>query len=67
MMPILRSELNEEERRRAEVKAANVNEFIEEVNRRAEQKMLITGKLEGSHYAAMQELQKEWNNKARGF
>jgi hypothetical protein len=37
----------------------NLEQFLEEVNRRAEQKMLKTRKLEGSHYAAMQELAKE--------
>lgn len=34
--------------------------FVREVNARAEQKMLQTHKLEGSHYAAMRELLKEW-------
>lgn len=33
--------------------------FCEEVNRRAEANMLKTGKLEGSHYAAMRQLMKE--------
>lgn len=33
--------------------------FVAEVNRRAENKMEKTGKLEGSHYAAMRELLKE--------
>jgi hypothetical protein len=33
--------------------------FIEQVNRRAEQKMLTTGKLEGAHKAAMDEIHKE--------
>ena len=33
--------------------------FVSEVNRRAECKMEMTGKLEGSHYAAMTELLKE--------
>jgi len=37
------------------------NEFIELVEKRAEDKMLKTGKLEGSHYAAMKEIQKELN------
>lgn len=36
-----------------------INEFISEVNRRAENNMLKTGKLEGSHYAAMTQLHKE--------
>lgn len=34
--------------------------FVREVNARTEQKMLQTHKLEGSHYAAMRELLKEW-------
>ena len=33
--------------------------FYAEVCSRAEQKMLITGKLEGAHFAAMTELMKE--------
>jgi hypothetical protein len=33
-----------------------IREFVREVERRAEQKMLLTGKLEGAHYAAMKEL-----------
>ena len=39
-----------------------VSAFIELVERRAENKMIMTGKLEGSHYAAMKELQKEINS-----
>lgn len=35
--------------------------FRAEVNRRAEDKMLLTGKLEGSHFAAMTELLAEVN------
>ena len=38
-----------------------INEFIGLVEKKAEFKMRITGKLEGSHYAAMKELQKEMN------
>lgn len=38
---------------------AEIKRFIALVEHRAEQKMIITGKLEGSHYAAMKELQKE--------
>ncbi len=34
--------------------------FVQEVERRAEEKMLITGKLEGAHYAAMKQLAQEW-------
>jgi hypothetical protein len=33
-----------------------IAEFVEEVERAAEQKMLLTGKLEGAHYAAMKQL-----------
>lgn len=39
-----------------EEKLAGVREFVAEVERRAEAKMLKTGKLEGAHYAAMKEL-----------
>lgn len=38
-----------------------VNAFVNEVERRAEQNMLKTGKLEGAHYAAMKQLQAEIN------
>jgi len=37
-----------------------IGHFITMIERRAEKKMLKTGKLEGSHYAAMKELQKEF-------
>lgn len=33
--------------------------FCEEIEARAEVKMMVTGKLEGSHYAAMREIRKE--------
>lgn len=33
--------------------------FVEEVNRRAERNMIKTHKLEGMHYAAMQQVRKE--------
>lgn len=33
--------------------------FVEKVERRAEDKMLRTGRLEGAHYAAMKELMRE--------
>ena len=36
--------------------------FVQEVERRAEEKMLITGKLEGAHYAAMKQVAEEWAN-----
>lgn len=39
-----------------------INEFIEKVEKLAEEKMLKTGKLEGSHYAAMKQLQQEMND-----
>lgn len=39
-----------------------INNFVKEVERLAEEKMLITGKIEGSHYAAMKELQKGIND-----
>lgn len=39
---------------REQVKA--IREFVAEVERAAESKMLLTGKLEGAHYAAMKEL-----------
>ena len=32
-----------------------VRAFVERVNRKAERKMVHTGKLEGAHYAAMRE------------
>ncbi len=35
--------------------------FIDEVNRRAEKKMMKTGKLEGSHKASLDEVWKEIN------
>lgn len=38
-----------------------INEFISQVEKLAEEKMLKTGKLEGSHYAAMKELQRKIN------
>lgn len=44
--------------RQAEVDA--VEEFAKQVDQRAQSKMAMTGKLEGSHYAAMQELLREW-------
>lgn len=40
-------------------KVAVVREFVEKVERKAEDKMLKTGKLEGAHYAAMKQLQAE--------
>jgi hypothetical protein len=38
------------------VKAQIISGFVEQVERKAEEKMLRTGKLEGAHYAAMKEL-----------
>jgi hypothetical protein len=40
---------------------AVIDRFVEEVERRAEQAMLKTGKLEGAHYAAMKQLQAEYH------
>jgi len=37
-----------------------ISMFVQEVERRAEEKMLKTGKLEGSHYAAMKQVAEEW-------
>jgi hypothetical protein len=37
-----------------------INTFLAIVEKRAEEKMLITGKLEGAHYAAMKQTAKEW-------
>ena len=42
-----------------QVQIQTIDWFVEQVNRRAEQKMLITGKLEGAHKAAMDEIHKE--------
>lgn len=39
-----------------------VQMFVEEVEYRAEKKMLKTGKLEGAHYMAMKQLVKEWGS-----
>lgn len=63
MTALAKSESNMEEQRRLEMRAAIINEFVEHVERRAERKMEITHKLEGSHYAAMKEVQREWNAK----
>lgn len=45
-----------------------IREFIAKVERRAERKMEITHKLEGAHYAAMKELEREMvtDDPARG-
>lgn len=37
-----------------------IRQFVAEVERRAEDKMLKTGKLEGAHYAAMKQVAAEW-------
>ena len=37
-----------------------ISVFVQEVEYRAEEKMLKTGKLEGSHYAAMKQVAEEW-------
>lgn len=44
---------------------AIINRFVQMVERRAEAKMLKTGKLEGAHYAAMKELQKAINKETK--
>ena len=43
-------------------RAANIviTMFVQEVERRAKEKMLKTGKLEGAHYAAMKQVAEEW-------
>jgi hypothetical protein len=41
---------------------ARIMVFVQEVERRAEEKMLLTGKLEGAHYAAMKQVAEEWKN-----
>lgn len=43
------------------IKKNIINEFVTQVEKLAEEKMLKTGKLEGSHYAAMKELQRKMN------
>lgn len=40
--------------------ALAIERFADEVNRRAEQRMLAGHKLEGSHHIAMKEILKEW-------
>ena len=40
-----------------------ISMFVQEVERRAEEKMLKTGKLEGAHYAAMKQIAEEWASK----
>jgi hypothetical protein len=44
------------------VKAHIIMEFVEQVERRAELKMLSTGKLEGAHYAAMKEIAAQYKS-----
>lgn len=39
-----------------------LRKFVAEIERRAEDKMLKTGKLEGAHYAAMKQVFKEWTD-----
>lgn len=41
-----------------------IQAFIDEVNCRAERNMLRTGKLEGSHHAAMKQVWEEWSQRA---
>jgi hypothetical protein len=40
-----------------------INIFVAVIEKRAEEKMLLTGKLEGAHYAAMKQTAKEWISK----
>ena len=42
-----------------------VEEFCEAVERKAEDKILITGKLEGAHYNAMKELREDYRERAK--
>lgn len=44
----------------------SIDEFVREVERRAEINMLKTGKLEGSHYAAMKQYQAELSALPKG-
>lgn len=46
-------------------KLAIAHEFYHAICQRAETKMEMTGHLEGAHYAAMQEILKEWESLAR--
>ena len=48
------------------IKENIINEFVTQVEKLAEEKMLKTGKLEGSHYAAMKELQRKMNEESNG-
>jgi hypothetical protein len=41
-------------------KVSIISGFVESVERRAEEKMLKTGKLEGAHYAAMRQIFEEY-------
>jgi hypothetical protein len=41
-----------------------ISMFVQEVECRAEEKMLKTGKLEGAHYAAMKQIADEWATNA---
>ncbi len=44
-------------------KMMTISEFVKQVEARAEEKMLITHKLEGAHYAAMKEVEKEYEER----
>jgi hypothetical protein len=37
-----------------------ISMFVQEIEQRAEEKMLKTGRLEGAHYAAMKQVAEEW-------
>ena len=43
---------------------AIISKFYDEVCRMAEEKMIKTGRLEGAHFASMQQLMKELKEKA---
>ena len=57
----LAAELMECRKEVIEIKLKTIEQFIAEVEKRAEEKMLKTHKLEGAHYAAMKEVFKEWS------
>lgn len=44
----------------------SIDEFVREVERRAENNMMKTGKLEGAHYAAMKQYQAELSALPKG-
>lgn len=46
-----------------EISIRILEEFVSKVEKRAEEKMILTGKLEGAHYAAMKEILRELKEK----